>query len=111
MLNVFAIGNLTRDPEKTENGCLFVVACNAPNDTVDYLTVFAYGKAAESVLQYLHKGDKVAVTGRMHCNIHETNDNIYLNETVNASAIEFLTTMDRAKADSTDSKTKKRFNR
>lgn len=111
MLNVFAIGNLTRDPEKTENGCRFAIACNAQNDTVDYLTVFAYGKAAESVLQYLDKGDRVAVTGRLHCDIHETDDNIYLNETINASAIEFLTKKARAEADPTESKPKKRFNR
>lgn len=111
MLNVFAIGNLTRDPEKTETGCRFTMACNAPNDTVDYLTVFVYGKMAESVLQYLDKGDKVAVTGRLHCDIHETDDNIYLNETVSASAIEFLTKKARAEADSTDTKPKKRFNR
>ena len=111
MLNVFAIGNLTRDPEKTETGCRFVIACNAPNDTVDYLTVFAYGKPAESVLQYLDKGDKVAVTGRLHCEIHETDDNIYLNETVSASAIEFLSKKDRHEADTTESKPKKRYTR
>lgn len=111
MLNVFAIGNLTRDPEKTDKGCRLSIACNAPDDTVDYLTVFVYGKMAESVQQYLYKGDKVAVTGRLHCDIHETDDNIYLNETINASAIEFLTKKARAEADSTDTKPKKRFNR
>lgn len=111
MLNVFAIGNLTRDPEKTDKGCRLSIACNAPDETVDYLTVFAYGKAAESVLQYLGKGDKVAVTGRFHCNIHETEENIYLNETVSASAIEFLTKKAQAEVDSTDGKPKKRFNR
>ena len=111
MLNVFAIGNLTRDPEKTETGCRFVVACDAQNETVDYLTVFAYGKAAEAVLQFMGKGCKVAVTGRLHCDIHETEENIYLNETVSASWIEFLTKKAQAEADSTDSKPKKRFNR
>lgn len=111
MLNVFAIGNLTRDPEKTETGCRFTMACNAPNDTVDYLTVFAYGKAAEAVLQCMGKGCKVAVTGRMHFDIRETDDNVYLNVTVSASAIEFLTKKAPAEADSTDSKPKKRFNR
>ena len=90
MLNVFAIGNLTRDPEETENGCRFVMACNAPNDTVDYLTVYCSGKAAEAVLKYKHKGDKIAISGRMHCAIHETADNVYLNETVSASYVEFL---------------------
>ena len=111
MLNVFAIGNLTRDPEKTETGCRFTMACNAPNDTVDYLTVFSYGKAAEAVLMHVTKGVKVAVTGRLHCAIHETDDNVYLNETVNASAIEFLTKPGAVETDHADSKTKKRFNR
>ena len=111
MLNVFAIGNLTRDPEKTETGCRFVVACNAPNDTVDYLTVFAYGKCAEATLQYMGKGCKVAVTGRLHCDIHETDDNVYLNETVSASSVEFLTSKAKAEVESADNKPKKRFNR
>lgn len=111
MLNVFAIGNVTRDPEKTETGCRFVVACNAPNETVDYLTVFAYGKCAEAMLQYMDKGCKVAVTGRLHCDIHETDDNVYLNETVSASTVELLSRKARAEADPADSKPKKRFNR
>ena len=111
MLNVFAIGNLTRDPEKTETGCRFTMACNAPNDTVDYLTVFAYGNGAEATLKYMGKGCKVAVMGRLHCVIHETDDNVYLNETVSASTVEFLTRKAGAEADSTDSKPKKRFNR
>lgn len=111
MLNVFAIGNLTCDPEETENGCRFVIACNAPNDTVDYLTVFAYGKGAEATLKYMGKGCKLAVTGRLHCDIRETDDNVYLNETVSASTVDFLTTKVRPEADPADSKPKKRFNR
>lgn len=90
MLNVFAIGNLTRDPEKTDKGCRLSIACNAPDDTVDYLTVYAYGKAAESHLANLHKGDKVGVNGRLHCNITEAGDNIYLNENVYAYSVEYL---------------------
>ena len=111
MLNVFAIGNLTCDPEETETGCRFIMACNAPNDTVDYLTVFAYGKGAEAALKYMGKGCKVAVLGRLHCDIHETDDNVYLNETVSASSVEFLTVKARPEADPADSKPKKRFNR
>ena len=91
MINIFAIGNLTRDPEKTDKGCRINIACNAPGDTVDYLTVYAYGKAAEIHLAYLHKGDKVGVNGRLHCNITEARDNIYLNENVYAYSIEYLT--------------------
>ena len=112
MLNVFAIGNLTRDPEETENGCRFVIACNAQNDNVDYLTVFASGKAAEAVLKYKHKGDKIAVTGRLHCAIHETDDNVYLNETVSACYVEFLNSRNESEnSDRNESKPKKRFNK
>ena len=91
MINIYAIGNLTRDPEKTDKGCRLSIACNAPDDTVDYLTVYAYGKAAETHIANLHKGDKVGVNGRLHCNITETKDNIYLNENVYAYSIEYLT--------------------
>lgn len=112
MLNVFAIGNLTRDPEEIENGCRFVIACNAPNDTVDYLTVYCSGKAAEAVLKYKHKGEKIAVTGRMHCAIHETEDSVYLNETVSAVYVEFLNSGNKSEdAERTENRGKKRFNR
>ena len=92
MFNAFVIGNLTRDPEKTEHGCRFGIACNAGNDTVDYMTIYAYGNTADACLQYLNKGNKVAVTGRMHCYISESNDNVYLNEVINATTIDFLST-------------------
>lgn len=90
MINIYAIGNLTRDPEKTDKGCRINIACNAPDDIVDYLTVYAYGKAAETHLANLHKGDKVGVNGRLHCNITESGDNIYLNENVYAYSLEYL---------------------
>ena len=90
MFNAFVIGNLTRDPEKTEHGCHFGIACNAGNDTVDYMTIYAYGNTADACLQCLNKGNKVAVTGRMHCYISESNDNVYLNEVINATTIDFL---------------------
>lgn len=92
MLNVFAIGNLTRDPEKTEHGCRFGIACNAGKDTVDYMTVYAYGNTADACMQYLNKGNKVAVTGRMHFYISESGDNVYLNGVINATTIDFLST-------------------
>lgn len=95
MLNVNAIGNLTRDPEKTEKGARFTVACSSGKDTVDYLTVYTYGKSAENALEYLHKGNKVAISGRMHCDIRETDDDVYLNEYVNADYVEYLYTGDR----------------
>lgn len=92
MFNAFVIGNLTRDPENTEHGCRFGIACNAGNETVDYMTIYAYGNTADACLQYLNKGNKVAVMGRMHCYISESGDNVYLNEVINATTIDFLST-------------------
>lgn len=112
MLNVFAIGNLTRDPEKTEHGCRFCIACNAGNDTVDFLTIYAYGNTADACLQYLNKGNKVAVTGRMHCYISESGDNVYLNEVINATTLDFLSTRKpEQKEESKPQETRKKYNR
>lgn len=112
MFNAFVIGNLTRDPEKTEHGCRFSIACNAWNDTVDYMTIYAYGNTADACLQYLNKGNKVAVTGRMHCYISESADNVYLNEVINATTIDYLTTRKlEQKEESKTQETRKKYNR
>lgn len=75
MLKLFAVGNLTRDPElrSTKDGtpvCTFTVACNrrqrgaqAGQKDADYIRVTVWRKTAESCRQYLSKGKKVAVVG------------------------------------------------
>jgi single-strand DNA-binding protein len=72
------IGNLTRAPElKTTTGgqsvCSFGVATNRywtdssgqKRDEAEYHNVVAWGKLAEICAQYLHKGTKVFVEGRL----------------------------------------------
>lgn len=72
------IGNLTRDPElrKTANGqsvASFSVATNRSFTTqtgekkeqVDYHNIVAWGRLAEICAQYLTKGKKVYVDGRI----------------------------------------------
>lgn len=72
------IGNLTRDPElKTTTGgqsvCTFGVATNRywtdssgqKRDEAEYHNVVAWGKLAEICSQYLHKGSKVFIEGRL----------------------------------------------
>lgn len=92
MYTAIAIGNLTRDPEKTEKGARFGMAVNTNKDVVDYVTVYVYGRQAENALEYLAKGDKVAVSGSLHCAISETDDAVYLNEYLNARDIAYLHT-------------------
>ena len=76
-INTVAItGNLTRDPElKQTNGgsvCKIRVANNSRRkqgdqwvDAPNYFDVVVWGAQGENVAQYLSKGRKVAVTGKL----------------------------------------------
>lgn len=75
MNSINVIGNLGADPESRQVGestvCKFRVAVKRPfaKDATDWFTVKAWGKTGEFVQQYLKKGAKVAITGKM---INET---------------------------------------
>ena len=75
---VFILGNLTRDPElrQTQGGqnvCSFGVATNRrftdksgmKQEQVDFHNLVAWGRQAEIIAQYLHKGSMVLVEGRL----------------------------------------------
>ncbi len=75
---VILMGNLTRDPELRttptgQNVCSFSMAVNRSwqgsdgqqQDAVDYFDVTAWGKLGELVNQYLKKGRKCLVMGRL----------------------------------------------
>lgn len=72
------IGNLTRDPElrALPNGgkvCSFSLATNrvwkdkngARQEATDYHNVVVFGRAAETVAQYMKKGSSILVEGRI----------------------------------------------
>ncbi len=72
------IGNLTRDPElrKTKNGqsvCTVGVATNRSwtdssgqkHEEAEFHSVVCWGRLAEIVAEYLHKGSKVFFEGRL----------------------------------------------
>ncbi|MGD0284088.1 MAG: single-stranded DNA-binding protein [Candidatus Saccharimonadales bacterium] len=75
---VFLIGNLTRDPElrQTPNGqnvCGFGLALNRAyrtqtgdwQEATDFIDIVTWGPLAERVSQYLAKGRRVLVQGRL----------------------------------------------
>lgn len=75
---VFLMGNLTRDPElrQTPNGqnvCSFSLALNRSykdqsgewQEATDYVDIVAWGPLAERVSQYMSKGRRCLVQGRL----------------------------------------------
>lgn len=71
-------GNVTRDPEMRTTGsgsqvCSFAIAVNrsfkdssgTQQDQVSYLDCVAWGKSAEIICQYTHKGSALLVSGRL----------------------------------------------
>lgn len=110
MLNeVFILGHITKDPElkylpsgSAHTG--FVVALNhkykSGNETkeeVSFIVVSVFGKMAENCAEYLHKGSKVLVKGRLKQETWEGKDGTRREKIkVIASLVQFL---DGKKAD------------
>ena len=82
---VFVTGNLTRDPELRQAGTSTVlqlgIAVNDRKknpqteqweDVPNFFDVLVWGARGESLARFLHKGIKVAVSGRLHWNQWQT---------------------------------------
>lgn len=97
-------GRLTRDPELryTPNGqavASFSIAVNRSwtdgqgekKDEVQYVDIVAWGKQAEFVSQYLGKGRKILVVGRLQNRSWEAQDGTKRNKTeIVATEINFM---------------------
>ncbi len=88
------VGNLTRDPEMryTPNGqavCNFGVATNRrwkdkdgnTQEQTEFHNIVAWGKLAEFTSQFLHKGNKVYIEGRLQTRTWEGQDGAKRNRT------------------------------
>lgn len=103
MNKILLSGNIVRDFElqKSSGGlsyCNFTLAVprafkNAEGEkTADFVRVKVWRELAENVCKYLHKGDKVAVVGKIQGNSYETDgEKKYATEIV-ADEVEFLVT-------------------
>ncbi|BAQ93479.1 single-stranded DNA-binding protein (TIGR00621) [uncultured Mediterranean phage uvMED] len=67
MLNMTAHGNLGRDPELKEVGssqvASFSIAARTGKDQTTWIDCAVWGKRADTVMSYLHKGDRITVAG------------------------------------------------
>jgi single-strand DNA-binding protein len=86
---VFLLGNLTRDPEMKQSGgkrsmCVFGLATNQSwttetgekREETEFHRVIAFDKKAETCYQYLKKGRKVHVEGRLQTRPYTGQDGI-----------------------------------
>lgn len=70
MNRVILIGRLTRNPEvrTSQEGTLvarYTLAVNKADNKADFVRCVTFGKSAEFVEKYLHKGIKIAIEGRI----------------------------------------------
>ncbi|KAA9238593.1 MULTISPECIES: single-stranded DNA-binding protein [Aerococcus] len=99
--NVVLVGYMSRDPElkHTQSGkafTYFTVACNRPKtqdgqQQADFINCVAWNKNAENLCQYLGKGSKVGVEGRIQTRSYENQQGqkVYVTEVL-ANRITFL---------------------
>ena len=78
MNQIILIGNLGADIElKTTNSGKYVASVNMAvkddfnKEKTDWITLTFWNKSAETAAQYLHKGSKIAVVGRLSTRNYE----------------------------------------
>ena len=68
MLNITAHGNLGKDPELKEvrdtQVANFSIAARTGKDEPTWINCQVWGKRADTVMQYMQKGDKITVCGQ-----------------------------------------------
>ncbi len=110
MNKVILIGRLTKQPEirQTQSGNVvanFTLAVDRAYEKdgekkADFIPVVAWGKRAEVAGQYLDKGSRCAVSGRIQTRSYEANDGTrrYITE-IFADEVEFLSYKEKAAQD------------
>ena len=94
---VHLIGRTTAEIELryTQNGTAvgsFTLAVNRmkKEDGADFIRCQAWGKTAENMSKYVHKGNRIGLTGRLRTGSYEKNGVKHYTTDVVASEVEFL---------------------
>lgn len=110
-MNLVALyGRLTRDPELkySQSGtpsCYANIAVNRPmsrekrqqaeangQPTADFINIKAFGKTAEMLANYFHKGNRIAVEGRINTGSYEKNGERVFTTDVVVNRVHFVET-------------------
>ena len=97
MNKAILVGRLTRDPEVRDTGtkvCKFALAINrrGKDGGTDYINCVAFGKTAELVGQYLSKGSRAGVVGRIQTGSYERDGHKVYTTDIVVDEVEFLET-------------------
>lgn len=81
---VILIGRLTKDPEYRDSGvCKYTLAVDRTKDGTDFISCVCFGKSAEFARDYLRKGMKVAIEGRLQTGSYEgKNGKVYTTDVI-----------------------------
>ena len=95
MNKVILIGNLTKDIEisSTKTGKLvtqFSIGVRRDKEVSDFPNCVAWGKTAELLEKYCHKGSKIAIEGSLQTSSYEKNGEKRYKTIVSVSNVEFL---------------------
>ncbi len=99
------LGRLTREVELKYGAsgnayCKFTLAVNRAfkKDETDFISCTAFGKAAETIAEYVRKGDQFAVTGRIQVDVYEKDGEKRYSTGIIVDGFTFIS---KAKADGT----------
>ena len=98
MNTVVLSGRLGQDPQTRSTGTgtavsNFSIAVNGGKDMTFWFNIVAFGKTAELVQQYLTKGSKVGIEGRLQTRTYEKDGQTKTVFEVVANRVEFLDSM------------------
>lgn len=126
MNKVILIGRLARDPEvrQTQSNepiavCRFSVAVDRPysskrkegDATADFINCICFGKRGESIGQYFHKGNRIAIIGRLQVSFWQDKNGQKRSSTdVIVEDFEFCENKGSSNAETTKKTTKKTTN-
>lgn len=94
MNRVILTGRLTRDPEELNTAIKFTLAVDkfsGGEKSADFISVITFGKTSDLVKEYLSKGSKVLVEGRISTGSYTNKEGskVYTTDVI-ADRIEFL---------------------
>lgn len=90
-------GRLTRDVEVREGknstfANITLAVDNFYKDSADFINCTVWGNQAENLAKYMHKGDKILVSGELNQNVYEDKNGTKHYETyINVQRVEFMT--------------------